>query len=45
MSEEKENVQIDLFSFVCLLSHCRPRDVTLENDLFQTQKKKSRGND
>ena len=28
---------IDLFSFVCLLSHCRPRDVTLENYLFQIQ--------
>ena len=35
---------IDLFSFVCLLSHFRPRDVTLENYLFQIQAN-SRGNE
>ena len=28
---------IHLFSFVCLLSHCRPRDGALENYFFQIQ--------
>ena len=28
---------IDLFSFVCLLFHCRPRDGTLENYIFEIQ--------
>ena len=28
---------IDLFSFVCLLSQCRPRDGALENYFFQVQ--------
>ena len=31
------SLAMDLFSFVCLLSHCRPCDGALENHFFQIQ--------